>query len=263
MNAVLHVDLDGGREIFGAHGWSYERGDDPLFMSGLRHLLDLLDEVGIRATLFVIVQALEHAERLALVRDAVRRGHAIASHTLTHRWLPALSREERRREIAESRSRLVDLLGVPVAGFRAPGFGVTEDMDDLLAGAGYAWDSSRFPDAHAGPHRRGSITEIPLPRYRPLPVPWHPSYSLVLGNWYFRLGLSRHDPASPLVVLLHLTDTADPLPPDYLAGWKQRIFTLSHRTARAKRDACRAMLRAAGARGWTGTNELLSRTVSA
>ena len=264
MSAVLHVDLDGGPEIFGAHGWTYERGDDPLFMSGLRNLLDLLDELGISATLFVIVRALEDAERLAAVRDAVRRGHAIASHTLTHRWLPALSAAERRAEIAESRSRLMDLLAVPVDGFRAPGFGVTDDMDDLLAEAGYAWDSSRFPGAQAGPHRRGGITEIPLPRYRPLPVPWHPSYSLVLGRWYFRLGLSRHDAVAPLVVLLHLTDTADPLPSDYLMGWKQRIFTLSHRTATAKRDACRAMLRAAGARGgWTNTNELLSRTVRA
>jgi peptidoglycan/xylan/chitin deacetylase (PgdA/CDA1 family) len=264
LNAVLHVDLDGTPEIFGAHGWPYARDDDPLFMSGLRNLLDLLDELRITATLFVIVRALEHPERLALVREAVRRGHAIASHTVSHRWLPGLSRDERRREIAESRSRLMDLLAVPVDGFRAPGFGVTDDMDDLLAESGYAWDSSRFPTGGPGPYRRGGILELPLPAYRPLPVPWHPSYSLVIGTWYFRLGLARHDGAAPLVVLLHLTDVSDPLPADYLSGWKQRIFTLSHRPAAAKRDACRAMLRATGERsGWTGTNELLQRTVTA
>ena len=259
MSAVLHIDLDGAREIFGAHGWSYARDDDPLFATGLAATLDLLDELRITATLFVIVQALDVPSRLALVRDAVRRGHRIASHTLTHRWLPTLPAAERRKEIAESRQRLVDLLGVPVEGFRAPGFGVTDDMDDLLHEAGYAWDSSRFSDpAHAGPYRRGGIAEVPLPRYRPLPSPWHPSYSLVLGTWYFRAGLALQDAAQPLVVLLHLTDLADPLPAAYLSGWKQRIFTLSHRSARAKRAACRAMLGAVGARhGWADTGDLL------
>src|SRR5262245_44607787 len=101
--AVVHVDLDGAVDIHSAHGWPYAHADDPLFLSGLRAILALLDEVRIRATLFVIARALDDPARRAVVEDAVRRGHRIGSHTLTHRWLPTLPLEEQRREIAGSR----------------------------------------------------------------------------------------------------------------------------------------------------------------
>lgn len=266
--AVIHVDLDGAPEIFAAHGWRYPHTDDPLFLSGLRATLDLLDEVGVRATLFVIARALDHPERGALVREAVRRGHRIASHTLTHRWLPTLSADEQRREIGESRTRLSDALGVAVEGFRAPGFRVSDAVFAQVADAGYRWDSSQFAPSRAAPGPRmlpSGLTELPLPRYRPLPAPFHPSYSLILGTWYFRAGLSAHRrTGAPLVLLLHLTDLADPLPPDYLSGWKSRIFTLSHLSAAAKRARCRTMLaEVAGAYRWAETDELLPATGAA
>ena len=244
--AVVHVDLDGAAEIFAAHGWRYDRPDDALFDSGLRNTLELLESLQLRATLFVIAQALEHPARRALIADAVKRGHRVASHTITHRWLPALPPNEQRREIAESRQRLEQALGVAVHGFRAPGFGTSPAIRDLVAEAGYQFDSSLFPpsrDRSEPWQERGGLAELPLPGHRPLPVPFHPSYSLVLGDWYFRAGLARHRAtAAPLVLLLHLTDTADPLPADYLSGWKSRIFTLSHLTADTKRKRCRAML---------------------
>jgi len=246
----VHVDLDGGPEIFAAHGWRYAHTDDPLFLSGLRGTLDLLDELGLRATLFVIVEAMKDAERRALVLEAVSRGHRIASHTLTHRWLPTLSPVEQKREIAESRERLQQLFGVAVQGFRAPGFGTSAAIRAMVAGAGYRFDSSQFPPSRncAGPWTEATgLVELPLPVHRPLPLPFHPSYSLVLGTWYFRAGLSRHrGTAAPLVLLLHLTDVAAPLPPDYLTGWKSRIFTLSHLTQAAKLERCRGMLASIG-----------------
>ena len=244
--AVVHVDLDGGPEIFGAHGWRYGRTDDPLFFSGLRGTLDLLDEVKLKATLFVIVDALKDADRRALVADAVRRGHRLGSHTLTHRFLPRLAPDEQRVEVAESRERLEQMFGAPVSGFRSPGFGTSDAIRGMVAEAGYRYDSSLFPEAGgpAGPWPlAGGLTELPLPSHRPLPFPFHPSYSLVLGDWYFRAGLSRHRrTGAPLVLLLHLTDLAAPVPADYLTGWRSRIFTLSHLTQDAKRERCRGML---------------------
>jgi peptidoglycan/xylan/chitin deacetylase (PgdA/CDA1 family) len=260
--AVVHVDLDGAADIFAAHGWPYPHADDPLFASGLRRTLDFLDEAGVTATLFVIERATRVAERRALVAEAIRRGHRIASHTLTHRWLPALPPEEQRREIVESRARLSDTFGVPVDGFRAPGFGTTAAILDLVAEAGYRYDSSRFAGdgARSGPHwLRGDLAELPLPRRRPLPLPFHPSYSLVLGSWHFRLGLAAHRrTGAPLVLLFHLTDLADPLEPDYLSGLRTRIFTLSHLSAEAKRTRCGAMLgHVARTYRWAQTDELL------
>jgi hypothetical protein len=74
-------------------------------------------------------------------------------------------------------------------------------------------------------------------------MPFHPSYSLVLGSGYFRLGLRRfHATGAPLVLLFHLTDFAAPLGHEWLRGWRSRLFTLSHLDQERKRRACERML---------------------
>jgi peptidoglycan/xylan/chitin deacetylase (PgdA/CDA1 family) len=65
------------------------------------------------------------ADRRALsweqLRDLVRRGHVVCSHTRTHRRIVAgMSAAELRDEIVESRRRLERELGAPVAGFCWP-----------------------------------------------------------------------------------------------------------------------------------------------
>src|SRR4029453_1641046 len=116
--AAVHLDLDGGADVYRAHGWKYESRDDPLFETGLRKALDFFDEAGMRATVFLIAKDLAEPRKLELLRDAVRRGHEIASHSVSHRKLTALSRDEKWREISESRERLAQSLGVEIAGFR-------------------------------------------------------------------------------------------------------------------------------------------------
>jgi hypothetical protein len=238
--AVVHVDLDGARHIFRVHGWPCPAGPDTLFDSGLRGILGLLETNGLKATLFVIAEDLDDPPKRALIEEAVRRGHEIGSHTLTHRWLSTLSRAEQEREIGESRRRLSESLGVEVQGFRAPGFRLGPETLDLVAAAGYAYDSSRFAGEAAG---AASCRELALPGYRPLPFPFHPSYALVLGMTYFRLGLRRfRTSGAPLVLVFHLTDLAAPLGPEWLHGWHRRVFTLSYLDAETKRRRCQAML---------------------
>jgi hypothetical protein len=246
--AVIHVDLDGGAEVFEAHGWRYEAADDPLFTSGLRHALDFFDAVQIRATLFVIARQLDDPAKRALLDEAVRRGHEIASHTLTHRALTTLTSAEKRREIFDSRDRLDAAFGHPPAGFRAPGFHMDTESLALLAEAGYRYDSSFFPSARVAPqpHRPVAgkqLLELSMPSCAPLPFPFHPCFSLVLGITYFRLALRRFRGRKvPLVFLFHLTDFADPLPQSHLRGWGSKFYTLSHLTGAAKRGRCRRML---------------------
>ncbi len=258
--AVVHVDLDGAAEIFRGHGVPnpFGEGSDPIFESGMRHLLELLDRNRIRATLFAITSSVEkpvHRELLAL---AVRAGHEIASHTRTHSYLTGLDREDKRMEIATSRDQMEDALGVRVRGFRAPGYRIDRESLELLAECGYEYDSSVFPtrafsqrigvpvDMLAGPHRPvagSALVELPLPDHRPSPVPFNPSYGLFLGMPYFRWGLRRAARRGrPLVLLFHLIDLADPLPADRLPGWKMRLFTLSGMSGEAKRRSCQEML---------------------
>lgn len=263
----MHLDLDGAEDIYRVHGWRYPAEEpDDLFVSGLRRALDVFEAQDIRATLFVIAQHLADSAKLRLLREAVARGHEIASHSVTHRWLTTLPRAEQRRELIESRHRLEQALGVPVRGFRAPGFRLSRQELALVQEAGYAYDSSLFARWWPAADTEGAteLVELFLPPYRPLPVPCHPSYALVLGTWYFDLGLRRSAGRdAPFVLLFHLTDFADPLPARMLRGWRSRLFTLSHLDGEQKRRRCEAML-AAVRRAYTLTaTEAVIRTLTA
>lgn len=250
--AVVHVDLDGASHIFRLHGWSWTGRPDPIYETGVPRALDLFEGFGIRATFFVIAEDLQDPAKLERVREIVERGHDIACHSLTHSPLRGLGTAAKQREIVESRDRIGSSLGAVPTGFRAPNFSIDEECTAILADAGYEYDSS----VTAGDSRTGirvdrpgllhsAIVELPLPSFRPLPFPFHPSYSLVLGRRYFNVGLSRfRRSADPLVLLFHLVDLADPLPSALAPGIARRLFTLSHRTGQNKMEACRAFLRA-------------------
>jgi peptidoglycan/xylan/chitin deacetylase (PgdA/CDA1 family) len=250
--AVVHLDCDGLADIFRVHDWPRAASDDALFDRGLPRALDFFDAEGVRATLFVIAGALAVPARRARLREAVSRGHEVASHSLTHRSLPRLGSPEKRREIVESRARIADALGAPVFGFRAPNFAIDRESFELIGEAGYAYDSSLhsgengiFGRVAEGPHPLlgGSLLELPMPRSAPLP--FHPSYSLVLGTRYFRARLARAARGgAPLVMLFHLTDLADPLASSDLPTLRARFFTLSWLSRERKTRRCARMLAA-------------------
>jgi peptidoglycan/xylan/chitin deacetylase (PgdA/CDA1 family) len=255
--AAIHVDLDGASDIFRMWGWPFA-GADTVFETGLRGALDLFDANGVRATLFVIADSLDQPRKRALIEDAVRRGHEIGSHTATHPDLLQQDSARKREEIARSREKIEQALGVRVRGFRAPGYRLDRECIELLAASGYAWDASAFPtatfsarlqtplDRLLAPHRplAGSdFLELPLPDHRPVPVPFNPSYAHLFGLSYYRWGLNRAARRGlPLVMLFHLIDFSDPLPAAQLNGWKSRIATLSLISGEKKRRRCRQML---------------------
>lgn len=261
--ATVHVDLDGARHIYAAHGWSYDRANDPLFDTGLRNTLDFLDEFGIKATLFVIAEDLDDPARVAMLQGAMRSGHEIASHTMTHRKLTDLSPSERQSEIVGSRDKIAERLGIAPTGFRAPGFAIDRSGLDMVAQAGYTYDSSLSPTRRtaaqlglagvsAWPGKllpEQSLVELPLPPQGLLPFPFHPSYSLIIGTWYFRLGLrNAYAGGAPLVVLFHLTDLAEPLGAAAALDPRKRLWTISHLSGATKRRRCHAILTAVAQR---------------
>ena len=255
--AVLHVDLDGAAQIFGGKGWRYDHRDDPLFESGLTNLLAFLGVNKVRATLFTIASDLDDPGKKELLQEAVRQGHEIASHSVTHRRLARLNSDDKRREIAESRERIEAALGTTVQGFRAPSYDIDRECLDLLDACGYKYDSSTFPNerfarrlelpaifpAPFRPFYDRGLMELPLPDHGAAPFPFHPCYSLILGQWYFRSRLRRFRRTGlPLVMLFHLTDFAAPLPAERLPNLRSRLLTLSHLTADTKRRRCQVML---------------------
>ncbi len=266
---VVHLDLDGATAIYAMRGWSYPSRTDALFDSGLSNALRFFDALGVRATLMVIAEDLDDPAKRHLLVDAVSSGHEIASHALTHRVLTDLDRDGKWREINDSRRSIEATLGVDVRGFRAPGFHIDRESLELVAAAGYAYDSSLFSTANCArrigtakvsraPHRpvaNSPLLELPLPMHAPLPLPFHPSYSLVLGDWHFHAGLKRFlVTRAPLVLLFHLTDFADPLPAAERPNWAATFYTLSFLSAARKHECCQRML------GWAMRDYQLTDT---
>lgn len=114
-----------------------------------RRLLDTLDEVGAKATFFVLGEIARARPRL--VRDIAEAGHEVASHGWDHRRVHLLSPLEFFNDVRASKDALEQASGGPVVGYRAPTFSVgrrTGWAIDVLAEAGYQYDSSIFPVRH-------------------------------------------------------------------------------------------------------------------
>lgn len=142
-SAVLSVDLE-----WFSHTPAYRNADGSvpdadIGASAVDRLLETFDAHDATATFFTVADIAERDP--ALVARIAEAGHEVASHTSTHPHLSTLSRAERRRELVGSRATLEDAIGAPVTGFRAPSFDVTADHFDLLAAAGYEYDSSVVP----------------------------------------------------------------------------------------------------------------------
>jgi polysaccharide deacetylase family protein (PEP-CTERM system associated) len=122
------------------------------------HLLELLDNAGVRATFFVVGMVAEAYPDL--VREVAARGHEIGSHSYHHHLLDSVDARHFKADVDRSRKQLQDLTGQPVLGFRAPEFSVGylgHWSFRVLAEAGFAFDSSVFPVAGA----RYGIPEAP------------------------------------------------------------------------------------------------------
>jgi polysaccharide deacetylase family protein (PEP-CTERM system associated) len=114
-----------------------------------RRLLDVLDETGAKATFFVLGEIARRRPRL--VWDIAGAGHEVASHGWDHRRVHRLSPAEFLDDVRASRDALEQASGGPVVGYRAPTFSVgrrTGWAIDVLAEAGYQYDSSVFPVRH-------------------------------------------------------------------------------------------------------------------
>ncbi len=138
-------------------------------------LLDIFSETHVQVTCFFLGWVAERFPHL--VKEAVNRGHEVASHGYGHRLVYEQSRQEFYEDVYRARLLLEDIAGVAVVGYRAPGFSTTGETPwffEMLAEAGYQYDSSVFPAqrGHGGmpqgrrdPHPVGEenrLLEVPI-----------------------------------------------------------------------------------------------------
>ncbi|NOY81268.1 MAG: polysaccharide deacetylase family protein [Kiritimatiellaeota bacterium] len=219
MSFLLTVDTE---PDWGMHGWTAVR-------EMLPRLLELLDARGVRATFFVVGEALEAAPG-ALA--AIGPEHEIGSHGLTHCVLSDLAPVDVARELVESRERLEDGFQRPVRGVRAPFFRSTPNWVSEVRGAGYSYESSAgriYPSpvnvrsAHWAPRLDGGVWRLPIGTFRGGYTPFCLTYLRLLPE------LFRHlVDCKAAMFYLHLHEF---LPPETAACLPRRTRFLLRRNA--------------------------------
>jgi polysaccharide deacetylase family protein (PEP-CTERM system associated) len=152
MRNFLTVDVE---EHFQVEGFAdvVRRGDweshDSRVRPQTQTLLDLLESTRQRATFFVLGWTAERHPLLVL--EIVARGHEVASHGWSHLPIDAQGARWFRRDVRRAKRVLEDILGAPVAGYRAPTFSITRRTPwahRILCEEGFAYSSSVFPIRH-------------------------------------------------------------------------------------------------------------------
>jgi polysaccharide deacetylase family protein (PEP-CTERM system associated) len=109
-------------------------------------ILRLLEDVGVKATFFVLGYMAEKFPRL--VREIAGEGHEIGTHGYSHQLVYRQSSEEFRREMIKSIEILEGIITSKITSYRAPFFSITESSLwalNILCDLGIRFDSSIFP----------------------------------------------------------------------------------------------------------------------
>lgn len=213
-------------------------------------ILTLLEEHGIRATVFTTSDLCDRFPEL--LRDIMRRGHALGCHGENHdvEYLSSKRYEWQIESLRRATGAVERCTGIRPIGFRAPNFSVNGDTIRALEELGYKYDSSVLPGrvvkarrflarldfrtaprdpyrlSHDDPTLPGasSLWELPLAEN-----PFAPGGPIGLGyvNAY---GVARtldavaRSAADPCVFLVHPWELADP-PSDPIPQWMRSACT--------------------------------------
>ena len=214
-------------------------------------LLDILGESGARSTCFVLGWVAERYP--AIVRRIVDEGHELASHTHLHRNLRELPRSEVHAELSRAKDALEQVGGREVRGVRAPNFSVSDEVLDVLAEAGYWYDSSYFGFAQHDRYGRIStaidptaavveirpgLLELQMTRLPvgPAMVPWAGgAYFRLIPYPVFRRGVAERLRSLPLFTFYFHPWELDPdevAPPGMTRSLRFRAYTGRRRMRR-------------------------------
>jgi polysaccharide deacetylase family protein (PEP-CTERM system associated) len=158
MKSILSVDVEDWFHILEAASAPDISQWDSLpscVEQNFRKLLDLFSEKNVRVTCFFLGYVAERYPQL--VKEALDRGHEIASHGYAHRLIYTMTPQAFLEDARKSKEILEGISGQAVNGYRAPGFSVTADTPwffEKLVEAGYQYDSSVFP----APRQHGGLS---------------------------------------------------------------------------------------------------------
>jgi polysaccharide deacetylase family protein (PEP-CTERM system associated) len=228
---LLSFDFEDWHQLvhrrLGLPGWD-ARG--PALERQTAAILALLDELGVRATFFLLGMT---AERYPdLVRKLAARGHDLACHGYEHGRVFEQTPDEFRRDVERSTELIESLAGRRPQGYRAPAFSINRDTTwayEVLCDLGFRYDSSQYDSPRvpnriqpvpAGPYRLTlpsgrEIWELPPTVWRigglTIPVGGG-AYWRVLPAALLRRALRKVSAADPYAVLYFHPYECDPVP---------------------------------------------------
>ena len=152
--ATISLDLDNQwsyMKIHGDEGWDRYPSYFDIFIP---HVLDILDELELKITFFIVGKDTESEENRKYLRMITERGHEVGNHSYNHEsWLQSYSYEEIEKEIIAAEKAIENATGQRPKGFRGPGFSWSQDLLKVLVTRGYLYDASTLP-TYLGPLAR-------------------------------------------------------------------------------------------------------------
>jgi polysaccharide deacetylase family protein (PEP-CTERM system associated) len=180
---LLSVDFEDWHQLVrrrvGASNW---REAGPALGRQTRALLDLLGELGVRATFFVLGMAAR--SHPALLEDVLAGGHEIACHGDAHLPVHSQSPSEFVADLRAAVAAIHQVTGRRPLGYRAPAFSIDDRCPwahELLAAEGFGYDAS----AHDSPRLRGPSRGGRAAPHR-LAVPAGELWELPVAVWHAR-----------------------------------------------------------------------------
>jgi polysaccharide deacetylase family protein (PEP-CTERM system associated) len=159
---LLSIDFEDWHQLvhrrFGLADWNRPNAS---FAPQVHALLDLLDEVGARATFFFL--GMTAANYPELVREIATRGHEPASHGFAHMRVYAQTQAEFHADVERSIEVISQATGRRPLAYRAPAFSINRRTPwayEVLAELGFRCDSSQY-DSPRVPDRIGAIPPSP------------------------------------------------------------------------------------------------------
>jgi peptidoglycan/xylan/chitin deacetylase (PgdA/CDA1 family) len=146
------------------------RGQEKAFFDasreGLISLVDLLNELGTKATFFFEARTAVELNKCVDLKQLME-GHEVGCHGLEHEDFTGaltcvkMSRGEKKQDILTAKAVLEKIFGRRIKGFRAPYLNCDDELLGVLAEAGFEYDSS-LVNAEGILYKTSGLTEVPL-----------------------------------------------------------------------------------------------------
>ncbi len=145
--ASLSLDLDNQWSYMKTHGNAGWESFPSYLDVAVPRILAFLRERQLTITFFIVGQDAALEKNHEVLRTIADAGHEIGNHSFNHEpWLYLYSEAQLDQELARAEESIELATGARPLGFRGPGFSLSLTTLEVLAGRGYLYDATVFPN---------------------------------------------------------------------------------------------------------------------